>query len=261
MIDSRKGMGKWQALILFILYLRFFAVYTIGTRAVGPRRWNLVPFWEIRFALAGGINTFHYLIINILLCIPMGYLASCLLEKLKKWKILLVVTAYSIMIELIQLITGRGLCEFDDVFNNTLGGLIGMVCYFGPLQVFDACAVTIVYGASMFVLELTQNGNVAFWRVPEVLIHTFILYIPAHAILSVFIFEKFGMYRDMFGKTGRSAVGMILLANLLSVLSKFLIQYFLAYSFSVTGLYYITGFILQSFLTLYARRGCIKQTR
>ncbi|HAV28066.1 MAG TPA: hypothetical protein DCX23_07100, partial [Lachnospiraceae bacterium] len=71
MKDSRKEIGIWPARVLFVLYLLFFATYTIFMRTVGPRRWNLMPFWELRYSLAGGLATFQFLIINILLCIPM----------------------------------------------------------------------------------------------------------------------------------------------------------------------------------------------
>lgn len=254
MIDSRKDMGKRQARVLLVAYMLFFAFYTVFTRSSGPRRWNLIPFWEIRYALSGGMNTFHYIIINILLCIPMGYFAACAFENAKKWKILLIVTCFSITIELAQLITGGGLCEFDDVFNNTLGGAIGMLCYFGPLHFYDAASVTVVYGAVMAIQTYLNYGDFNFWRVSDVLLHTYILYIPAHAIISVFIYRLFGMYDDMRGRRGWRAAVMIIMANAASLLSKFLIQYCFAYRFSVGMIYYTAGFILQSFLTMYIRR-------
>ena len=44
-----------------------------------------------------------------------------------KWKGLLVVAAFSVGIELLQLISQRGLCEFDDVIHNMIGALIGLM--------------------------------------------------------------------------------------------------------------------------------------
>lgn len=37
--------------------------------------------------------------------------------------------AFSAGIEITQYITGRGLCEFDDVFNNTLGAFVGFTSW------------------------------------------------------------------------------------------------------------------------------------
>ena len=260
MKDSRKEIGKWTARVLFVLYLLFFATYTIFMRTVGPRRWNFMPFWELRYSLAGGLATFQFLIINILLCIPMGYFGAAAFRNTKKWKIVLLIACYSTTIELIQLITARGLCEFDDVFNNTLGGAIGILCFYGPLEIFDAMAVTIVYGAVMIILEFRQSGSFSFGRVPGVLTKTYVLYIPAHAVISYYIFRLFDMYGDLRSNRGVKAAAVIMLANMLSVLSKFLVQYFTAYHFSAPTLYYLIGFLLQCLLTMYVRKNYICRT-
>jgi glycopeptide antibiotics resistance protein len=36
---------------------------------------------------------------------------------------------FSAAIEITQYFTGRGLCEFDDVFHNTLGACIGFIIW------------------------------------------------------------------------------------------------------------------------------------
>ena len=43
-----------------------------------------------------------------------------------KWKGLLVAAGLSMGIEVLQLISQRGLCEFDDVIHNTVGAAIGV---------------------------------------------------------------------------------------------------------------------------------------
>ena len=43
-----------------------------------------------------------------------------------KWKGLLVAAGLSMGIEVLQLISQRGLCEFDDVIQNTAGAAIGV---------------------------------------------------------------------------------------------------------------------------------------
>lgn len=55
--------------------------------------------------------------------IPIGILTG----RLWKWKGLFVALGMSATVELLQLITQRGLCEFDDVADNALGALIGVV--------------------------------------------------------------------------------------------------------------------------------------
>jgi glycopeptide antibiotics resistance protein len=65
------------------------------------------------------------IIANILIFIPLGILAG----SLWKWKGIITGIALSIVIELLQLVSQRGLCEFDDVLHNTLGVFIGVSIY------------------------------------------------------------------------------------------------------------------------------------
>ena len=62
------------------------------------------------------------IIANVLAYIPLGLMAG----NLWKWKGILVGIGLSITSELLQLITNRGLCEFDDALNNSFGTLIGV---------------------------------------------------------------------------------------------------------------------------------------
>ncbi len=60
-------------------------------------------------------------ILNVIMFIPIGYLAG----KLWGWKGLIAAVLLSGAIEVLQLITSRGLCEFDDIFHNGIGALTG----------------------------------------------------------------------------------------------------------------------------------------
>lgn len=65
------------------------------------------------------------IIANVLAYIPLGLMAG----RLWKWKGLFAGIGLSITSEMLQLITNRGLCEFDDIANNFLGTLIGVSAY------------------------------------------------------------------------------------------------------------------------------------
>lgn len=43
-----------------------------------------------------------------------------------KWKGILAAAGLCVGIEILQLVTSRGLCEFDDVFHNMIGAVIGI---------------------------------------------------------------------------------------------------------------------------------------
>ena len=59
---------------------------------------------------------------NVLMFVPVGVIAG----RIWRWKGLWVAAGLSIVIELLQLLTARGLCEFDDVLHNVLGAVIGI---------------------------------------------------------------------------------------------------------------------------------------
>lgn len=62
------------------------------------------------------------IVTNVVMFIPIGVLDGFLW----KWKGLLAAAGFSVAIELLQLITSRGLCEFDDVIHNLLGAILGV---------------------------------------------------------------------------------------------------------------------------------------
>ena len=65
---------------------------------------------------------------NVIMFLPVGMLIGLLW----KWRGLWVAAGLSVGIEILQLVTSRGLCEFDDVFHNMVGAIIGvgiaMIC-------------------------------------------------------------------------------------------------------------------------------------
>lgn len=96
---------------------------TILYRKNGTYYYNLKPFWSY-------VQSFYNkelrweIINNVLLFIPLGSILSKILSQKRA---MLLVICLSILIELLQLITGTGLCEIDDLINNTIGGLIGFI--------------------------------------------------------------------------------------------------------------------------------------
>ena len=65
----------------------------------------------------------NQILTNVIMFIPVGILAG----RLWKWNGLLIGVGLSISIEVLQLITSRGLCELDDVFHNVVGTAIGVL--------------------------------------------------------------------------------------------------------------------------------------
>lgn len=121
--------GKWR-IVFIVLYGAFILYMTIAYREIGTvdhARFNL--FWSYRqFLSSRGLQ--RQILSNIWLFVPFGAaLCTALRGRSTEWKAILVTTlicfAFSGAIEAFQLTAGIGLCEFDDVVSNSLGGLIG----------------------------------------------------------------------------------------------------------------------------------------
>ena len=63
----------------------------------------------------------NQILTNVIMFVPVGVLTG----HLWKWRGMWGAAGLSIVIEVLQLITARGLCEFDDIFHNIVGAGIG----------------------------------------------------------------------------------------------------------------------------------------
>jgi len=111
--------GKWNTGLL-AGYLFLILAVTVLDRRPGPRMtYELIPFWSY------GVKSLRMeILLNILLFIPVGLLAP-------RWKAVGLAAGYSMLIELAQLVSFRGLFEFDDVIHNALGTAAGVLLVLG----------------------------------------------------------------------------------------------------------------------------------
>lgn len=78
------------------------------------------------------------LILNILMFVPLGILLPLVHKRFHKIKWTMgIALAFTLFIECIQLITGFGIFELDDIFNNVLGALIGYGIIMAILTMLD----------------------------------------------------------------------------------------------------------------------------
>ena len=88
-------------------------------REIGFKPAQFDLFWSYKEWFSGNWNLGWQILANIVLFIPLGVLLP------NRKRFLLIPILLSISIELLQLYTLRGLFEFDDIFDNTLGAVIG----------------------------------------------------------------------------------------------------------------------------------------
>ena len=111
----------WAVITVFVTLLRS------EPNEFAARQCNLQLFlaWREayqRFTLQIWLNV----LLNIALFVPLGFLLSLLAKPFRKWYAALGAGfGVSLLIELAQLFTGRGMCDVDDLFTNTLGAMLG----------------------------------------------------------------------------------------------------------------------------------------
>ena len=81
----------------------------------------------------------HEVVMNVAVFVPIGVLLGQIFKGMVWWKVLIPGVCVSVIIELLQLILMRGLCETDDVLHNTLGCLIGIGIVQSTRKVITFC--------------------------------------------------------------------------------------------------------------------------
>ena len=125
--QKRLRSRKTVPVLLLIVYLLFLGCVTLLGRSGAPTGANLTPFssWRKAWYQASPAE-WRYIIFNIIAFIPLGFLLPLCSGWFDRWvKILLSGFGCSLLVEVTQLLTGRGLFETDDLIHNTLGTVIG----------------------------------------------------------------------------------------------------------------------------------------
>ena len=123
-LARRLDLVRRIALSLLIPYLFLTIVATVITRSPSAEaQIMLEPFRTYRHYYTDDFTWFE-IRANVLLFIPIGFLLPMVIKK-PVWLPPIIGIGISVIIELIQLITHRGMCETDDVISNTIGFLIG----------------------------------------------------------------------------------------------------------------------------------------
>lgn len=131
-------MAAWLLFGLYIVlmvYFLFFAESMGRNLSTSEYHYNLHPFREIRrylvyYRILGPYTVFLNLVGNVLAFVPFGLFFPLLSRKNRSfWKVTLISFEVSLGVEVIQLVTRVGSCDVDDMILNTLGGMIGYLCF------------------------------------------------------------------------------------------------------------------------------------
>ena len=139
MKKSKSGVAaEWVAFILYIGLLVYFTIFAESMGRTVPivssgYRYNLVPLKEIKRFLCntdtlGWKPVILNVVGNVVAFIPFGYFLPRLFKyRIKFIRAALITFDLSLAIEIIQLLTRVGSLDVDDLFLNTIGGVIGYI--------------------------------------------------------------------------------------------------------------------------------------
>ena len=131
-LGYKKG-ARWSAGLLLLEYIFLLLSLSVLFRPVKEARtYELIPFWSYRTVREGGHELLlTQMIMNVVAFFPIGLLLGISFPGMKWWTVLLTGGAFSLLIETLQFFLRRGFAEFDDVWHNVVGCMVGYGVYRG----------------------------------------------------------------------------------------------------------------------------------
>ncbi len=125
--EKRFPWGKAVLWLLLALYLGVLGYATVLRGTGGYRQWNLHLYRAWKEAWNNfSVKNWANVLLNVALFVPLGFLLPMLWGIFRKWYLTIPAGfGVSLAIELIQLVLGRGICDVDDLYANTLGTAMG----------------------------------------------------------------------------------------------------------------------------------------
>jgi len=124
---KKLSIGTLIWLIVFGCYVLMLGSVTILSRGNSYFGGRYPLFYSYREAwYSFSAQEWRNLILNICMFVPLGFLLPMGIRKMRRfWKTALCGFAVTVVIETVQHLTQRGMFEWDDVLNNTVGAMIG----------------------------------------------------------------------------------------------------------------------------------------
>lgn len=124
-VISKKNKLIFLSLIIYGIVL--FHLTLFGRLSERINAISLQPMWSyVEILKTGNLGLSRQNFFNILAFMPLGAFLPELSSRLQSiWKVVLCGFLLSVTIESTQYLFHLGWCDIDDVFNNTLGSLLG----------------------------------------------------------------------------------------------------------------------------------------
>jgi glycopeptide antibiotics resistance protein len=131
----RTGLILFLCYLLGLTYFLFFAESYGRTLEARDYSYNLVPFLEIRRfwenrEVLGNVSVFINLAGNVLAFVPYGFFLPMMGRYARGFfRMALFTFEFSLLVEVIQLVSRVGSFDVDDLILNTLGGILGYLLF------------------------------------------------------------------------------------------------------------------------------------
>ena len=123
---------KKLPLLLFILYMLTVSYVCIFSRKEGFQTVILLEFDSVKQAIqTQSFEPLEHLLLNIALFVPIGFLFPAIYpEKLNKISLVFSLgLMLTVLIETVQMMLRLGQCDLEDLAANTIGAILGILCY------------------------------------------------------------------------------------------------------------------------------------
>lgn len=113
-----------KSLLTVLLGYLFFVLCTtlLFRDSSDSLQYQLFPFWSYDVL---NYKIIAQLILNVLMFVPIGFLLGTIMKEIRWMQVMEIGCLLSAAIEILQLLTRRGVCNIDDVIHNTIGCVIG----------------------------------------------------------------------------------------------------------------------------------------
>lgn len=128
----------WVLFIIYIIILTYFLFFSESygrTGNTGSYRYNLTPFKEIRRFIVyreqlGFYSVLVNVIGNIVAFAPFGFVLPIISQRNRRFlNVALLSLELTLTVETLQLLLKVGIFDVDDLLLNTVGGVLGYLCF------------------------------------------------------------------------------------------------------------------------------------
>ena len=153
--NGRKNLSRFSTVFKLVVLIGYMTLVLSQTWFMSSRNYerriNIDLFWSYRTSIQWieglqieNSRILEQICLNILMFVPLGFLLPELFTYYaeKTWKVIIAGCLFSAVIEVGQYVLHVGLCELDDILNNTIGCFLGVLIWKIIRKVFSRVVIS-----------------------------------------------------------------------------------------------------------------------